>query len=100
VSSSVFDEKDLIERPKPTTSNRIPMKTLFTTLAIFFAAVTIQAADKPYPLKKCLVSDNKLGSMGTPVTKVYDGQEIKFCCKPCVKKFEANKAKYLAKLPK
>jgi YHS domain-containing protein len=76
------------------------MKTLLTTLTILLAAATIQAADKPYPLKKCLVSGNELGSMGTPVTKVYDGQEIKFCCKPCVKKFEANKAKYLTKLPK
>ena len=32
-------------------------------------------------------------------TKVYDGQEIKFCCKACVPKFEKNPAKYLAKLP-
>lgn len=39
------------------------------------------------------------GSMGKVVTKVYDGQEIKFCCKPCVAKFEKNPAKYLAKLP-
>ncbi len=37
---------------------------------------------------------------GKPITKVYEGQEIKLCCKPCIKKFEANPAKYLAKLPK
>ena len=55
---------------------------------------------KPYPLAKCLVSGNDLDSMGGPITKVYNGQEIKFCCKPCIKKFEANQAKYLAKLPK
>ena len=53
---------------------------------------------KPYPLAKCLVSGNDLDSMGGPITKVYNGQEIKFCCKPCIKKFEANQAKYLAKL--
>ncbi|CAN5787682.1 hypothetical protein BH11VER1_BH11VER1_37780 [soil metagenome] len=59
------------------------------------------AADvKPYPLKVCVVSGNELGSMGKVVTKVYDGQEMKFCCKPCVKKFDANPAKYLAKLRK
>lgn len=52
----------------------------------------------PYPLKTCLVSGNELGSMGKPVTKVYGDREIKFCCKPCVKKFEANQPKYLAKL--
>lgn len=56
------------------------------------------AADKPYPLDTCIVSGNKLGSMGKPVTKVHEGQEIKFCCKPCIKKFDANPAKYMAKL--
>ena len=60
-----------------------------------------KAADaKPYPLKTCLVSGNELGAMGKPVSKVYNGQEIKFCCKPCIKKFEANPDKFLSKLPK
>jgi hypothetical protein len=60
----------------------------------------IQTPNKPsnYPLKTCIVTDNELGSMGKVVTKVYDGQEIKFCCKPCVGKFEKNPAKYLSKL--
>jgi hypothetical protein len=55
---------------------------------------------KPYPLTRCIVTDNDLDSMGGPVTRVYNGQEIKFCCKPCIKKFESNQAKYLTKLPK
>lgn len=72
------------------------LATLFTT-ALF--ALSLSAADvKPYPKNTCLVSDNELGSMGKPITKVYDGQEVKFCCKPCIKKFEANKDKYLKKL--
>lgn len=56
------------------------------------------AGVKPYTKNVCLVTDNALGSMGNPVTKVYDGQEVKFCCRPCVAKFEANPSKYLAKL--
>ena len=32
------------------------------------------------------------------IVKVYNGQEIKFCCKPCIEKFEADQAKYLANL--
>ncbi len=52
---------------------------------------------KPYTKDTCIVGDNKLGSMGSPVTKVYKGQEVKFCCKPCVAKFEKNPDKYLAK---
>lgn len=54
---------------------------------------------KAYPLAVCIVTDNGLDSMGGRVTRSYNGQEIQFCCKPCAKKFEANPAKYLAKLP-
>ena len=56
------------------------------------------AGVKPYTADTCLVTDNELGSMGDPVTMVHEGQEVKFCCKPCVSKFKANPDKYLAKL--
>ena len=56
-------------------------------------------ATKKYPLDVCIVTDNKLGSMGDPITIVYNGQEVSFCCKPCVKEFEADQQKFLAKLP-
>jgi YHS domain-containing protein len=36
--------------------------------------------------------------MGGSITRVYNGQQVKFCCEPCIEKFEANQAKYLAKL--
>ncbi len=54
---------------------------------------------KSYPLKTCVVTGNDLGSMGDEQRLVYQGQEMKFCCKPCVEKFQKNPAKYLAKLP-
>ena len=75
------------------------MKTILTLVAVSALFLTAALAAKQYPLNNCLVTDNELGSMGKVVTKVYDGQEIKFCCKPCVAKFEKNPAKYLAKLP-
>lgn len=55
-------------------------------------------AVKPYPLDVCIVTDNELGSMGDEQRMVYEGQEIKFCCKPCERKFLKNPAKYLEKL--
>ena len=78
------------------------MKTLLTTVltALSALAATGFAADKAYPLNTCIVSGNTLGSMGKIVVKSHEGQEIKFCCKPCVKKFDANPAKYLARLRK
>ena len=75
------------------------MKTILTLAAVSALLASAAFAAKKYPLDYCLVTDNELGSMGKVITKVYDGQEIKFCCKPCVKKFEKNPAKYLAKLP-
>ncbi|RFC42324.1 MAG: YHS domain-containing protein [Verrucomicrobia bacterium] len=56
------------------------------------------SSTKPYPLKVCLVSGNKLGAMGDIITETYNGQEVKFCCEPCVKKFHAHPEKYLPKI--
>jgi len=53
---------------------------------------------KPYPLDKCIVSDEKLGEMGKPFVFVHEGQEIKLCCKSCQKDFKKDPAKYLKKL--
>jgi hypothetical protein len=54
---------------------------------------------RPYPYDTCVVMDHaKLGSMGDPITRVYEGQEVKFCCAPCVEEFEADPAKYMARL--
>lgn len=80
------------------------MKTKITTafaialMGLVMSSCATSGGAKPYPLDTCIVSDNKLGSMGRPVTKVHQGQEVKFCCAPCVEEFDENPAKYLAKL--
>lgn len=51
-----------------------------------------KAEKKAYPLKTCVVSGEKLDSMGD------DGREIQFCCKSCLKDFKKTPAKYLKKL--
>ncbi len=56
-----------------------------------------------YPLTTCVVSGDKLGEMGDSVKYVYKqpGQPdrvVEFCCKDCIKDFEKDPAKYLAKL--
>ena len=56
-----------------------------------------KTAVKPYPLPDCVISEEALGSMGKPIVLVYEGQEIKFCCKDCKKTFEKNPAKAMAK---
>jgi len=80
------------------------MKSLLTTtlLAVLACIPTfgVETSVKPYPLDKCIVSDEKLGVEGKPVVFIHEGQEIKLCCQDCRKDFDANPAKYLAKLPK
>jgi YHS domain-containing protein len=53
---------------------------------------------KPYTLKNCIVSGDKLGEMSKPYVFEYQGREIKFCCKGCVKDFQKEPAKYLKKI--
>jgi YHS domain-containing protein len=53
---------------------------------------------KPYTLKTCVVSGDKLGEMGDPYLYEYEGREIKFCCKGCVKDFKKDPAKYVKKI--
>lgn len=51
-----------------------------------------------YPLQTCVVSGAKLGSMGEPVVYEYEGREVRFCCKGCIKAFEKDPDKYIAKI--
>lgn len=53
---------------------------------------------KPYTLDTCIVTGEKLGSMGEPVVVVREGREIKFCCKGCIKDFDKNTAKFLKEI--
>jgi len=52
----------------------------------------------PYLLDVCVVSGEKLGSMGKPIVKMYDGRQIRFCGNGCIKKFEDDSAAYWKKV--
>ncbi len=57
-----------------------------------------EAKIKPYTLKTCAVSDEKLGEMGKPYVFTNDNREIKLCCKSCLKDFKKDPAKYVKKI--
>ena len=84
-------------------------KTLKFFIAIALGSVMVaQAADsksdkpaakaKPYTLKVCPVSDEKLGEMGDPYVFTHEGREIKLCCKGCLDDFKKAPAKYVKKI--
>jgi hypothetical protein len=80
-----------------------------TTLVSPFNGLAADAKkdSKEYPLKTCVVSDEKLGGdMGDPYIFTYKdknnpndpGREVRLCCKSCLKDFNKEPAKYLKKL--
>jgi hypothetical protein len=69
-----------------------------SALAAEPAAAKAGKEAKPYTLKTCVVSGEKLGEMGKPYVFVHEGQEIKLCCKSCLKDFNKEPGKYLKKL--
>jgi hypothetical protein len=86
----------------------IMIKT-FRSLQVLVAAAAVSAfplagvasekkqTAKPYPLDTCIVSEEEFGGdMGEPHVFVHDGREVKLCCKPCLKSFNKETAKYVA----
>ena len=78
------------------------MKTTKLLTAIL-AAITLSGAaaladsgvPKDYPLKKCPISDEELGSGGmTPFKVSHDGTDVWLCCKKCQPKFDKEPAKH------
>jgi hypothetical protein len=71
--------------------------------SLLFAGVSFAADSKkpkPYPLKTCVVTDEEINDKGEmkPHRFVHEGQEVKLCCKSCLKDFKKDPAKYMAKI--
>ena len=86
-----------------------PIASGFLISAILAAPIAGLAADdnsakkaekaKPYTLKTCPVSGEKLGGdMGDPYVFTYSGREIKLCCKDCKKDFDKDPKKFVKKI--
>ena len=68
------------------------------TLGAFAADKEFKLKTKPYPMDTCVVSGEKLGSMGDAFVLKEGDQEIQLCCKSCEKDFKKNKKALLAKV--
>ena len=95
-----LDKILMVGKQSPNLPNRISMKLfqiIFFLLALSFVS-TIAPAAYTYPLNTCVVSGEELGTMGQPIIFHHEGAEVRLCCKGCLKKFNADPAKYLEKL--
>ena len=70
-------------------------KDMLAEKTVPLAAQTSQPMSDGYPVDFCVVSSDKLGSMGDPVVHRHEGRTVKFCCTGCVKSFEKDPARFL-----
>ncbi len=90
---------EIMKKLKTLTAIVLTIPLLAGPLAGFAGQETTTTKPKPYPLKTCVVSGEKLeGDMGKPYVFVYKGQEIKLCCKSCLKDFTKDPAKFMKKI--
>jgi YHS domain-containing protein len=88
--------------------NRLTLIPMFMFLAMVFILFgcgsdsnesdDASAEEAFYPIDFCIVSGNDFNEVGSsmiPYTHVHEGTTIKFCCKPCLPKFQKNPEKYL-----
>jgi YHS domain-containing protein len=97
--------QDEARLPTGVDSVRIPIMKLIRALCLAMPVILAAceekskaAGDPNYPLKVCVVSGEKLGSMGAPYIHKHDGKEVQLCCKGCLKDFNKDPEKYLAKI--
>ncbi len=87
-----------MKRLKTLTALTLTASIFASPLAVLAADAKTKAKPKPDNLTTCPVSGDKLGEMGAPFVFVYEGQEVKLCCKDCKPKFDKDPAKYMAKI--
>jgi YHS domain-containing protein len=101
VNANPIEQELIMKLTNPIKSSLLGFSLVLALLALVSIAAHAEDkkdAAKPYPLEKCIVSDEKLGGMGKPYVFTHEGQEIKLCCKSCLKDFKKEPAKYLKKL--
>lgn len=52
----------------------------------------------PYPLDNCAVIQRPFSEKPVRHRRVYKGQEVLFCCTPCVRAFDANPEPYMPRI--
>lgn len=52
----------------------------------------------PYPFNHCAVIQKPFGPEGPKHRRVYQGQEVLFCCTPCVRAFDTNPDPYMPRI--
>ena len=79
-------------------------RNLIAALALALVAAAPLRAEEAkstapaYPLDTCVVSGEKLGSMGDAYVLEHKGQQVQLCCKSCLKKFNKDPDAYVAKI--
>jgi YHS domain-containing protein len=74
------------------------MKKMALAGFLVFVAQALANDVKPYPLSTCIVSDEPLDESRRPISIVYQGQEVKVCCRECRADFKNSPEEFLKKI--
>ena len=111
----IFDESRRSGNTNVEQNQHLKMKTVISKLAGFSTVALVpgltacteengnnaalrEHAEHAAAQTHCPVAGEELGSMGDPVVVTHEGKELKLCCDSCIEKFEADPAKYAAKV--
>jgi hypothetical protein len=99
---SAKEPSDLKETTTPASQPAAEMaESTENTPEIEAALANLSSEDRALAAKQktCPVTDELLGSMGTPIKVTVEGREVFLCCKGCEDEIKSNFAKYEEKLP-
>ncbi len=69
-----------------------------SSLRITQQALRNKTAYTPYPFDHCAVIQRPFSEKPVRHQRIYKGQEVLFCCTPCVKSFDANPGPYMPRI--
>ena len=91
-------KKSIMNRLKAGTLSIVAAACLCASFFALGADKPAETKIKPYTLKICPVSGDKLGEMGKAYVFTNADREIKLCCKSCLKDFKKEPVKYIKKI--
>ena len=95
--SSVFTFWACSSQPAEPTNEGTTEPDVSDTNATEADANQASSLEADYPLDFCVVSGNDFGEDPNmiPYVHLHNGTPIKFCCKPCLPRFEKDPERYL-----
>tara|TARA_R110002096_G_scaffold432818_4_gene650287 strand:- start:224 stop:583 length:360 start_codon:yes stop_codon:yes gene_type:complete len=79
-------------------SSGTPVDTSVSSFEVTQKALRSKTPYTPYPLDNCAVIQKPFSEKPARHQRIYKGQEVLFCCTPCLRAFDANPEPYMPRI--